>query len=62
MRICELSHVMHTQHQFRISTCAEGSWRAYLLARPMLYDLDPRGPDAKVRFKPKGFAARLEGS
>lgn len=41
-----------------ISTFPEKSWRAYLLGRPALYDLDPRGPDAKVRFKPAGFAAK----
>jgi hypothetical protein len=58
MRIAALSSVMRTQHQFQIGTCAEGNWRAYLLARPMLYELDPRGPDAKVRFKPAGFVAR----
>ena len=57
MRIAELSSVMCTQHQFQIGTCAEGTWRAYLLARPMLYNLDPRGPDAKVRFKSAGSAA-----
>jgi hypothetical protein len=58
MRIAALSSVMRTQHQFQIGTCGEGNWRAYLLARPLLYELDPRGPDAKVRFKPAGFVAR----
>ena len=62
MRIDELSGFMHSHHNVRISTYQEGSWRAYFLARPTLYDLDPRGPDAKVRFKPEGFAPRLEGS
>ena len=56
MRIVDPSVIMHTQHGIQISTYRERSWRAYLLARSMLYALDPRGPDAKVRFKPKGFA------
>ncbi|MCV2865605.1 NYN domain-containing protein [Albidovulum sediminicola] len=34
----------------------ERTWRAYLAARPSLYELDPRGPEAKVRFLPAGFA------
>lgn len=35
----------------------EEKWRAYLQARPCLFDLDPKGPDAMVRFRPEGFAA-----
>ncbi|WP_112312964.1 NYN domain-containing protein [Pseudogemmobacter bohemicus] len=57
MRIAELAPRMHSQHGVRISTLAERTWRAYLVARPMLYSLDPRGPDAMVRFRPDGFAA-----
>lgn len=57
MRIAELSPKMHSRHDVRISSYPERSWRAYLAARPTLYDLDPRGPEAKVRFRPEGFAA-----
>ncbi|MCB1336637.1 MAG: NYN domain-containing protein [Maritimibacter sp.] len=39
----------------RISSFPEKTWRKYLEARPSLYDLDPRGPDAHVRFRPEGF-------
>jgi uncharacterized protein (TIGR00288 family) len=56
MRMAELGPKMHSQHGVRISTQPERSWRAYLAARPALYDLDPRGPDAMVRFRPEGFA------
>lgn len=56
MRIADLAPKMHVAHGIRISTLPEKTWRSYLLARPGLFDLDPRGPDAKVRFRPGGFA------
>ncbi|MCA0271146.1 MAG: NYN domain-containing protein [Proteobacteria bacterium] len=49
---------MHTKHGVRISSYPEKTWWAYFHRRPALYDLDPRGPEAKVRFKPSGFAAK----
>jgi hypothetical protein len=55
MRIAQLSAQMHKQHGIQISTQPERNWRAYLFARPSLYDLDPRGPEAMVRFRPAGF-------
>lgn len=56
MRITELAPKMHVQHGIRISTFPEKTWRSYLQARPALFDLDPRGPEAMVRFRPEGFA------
>ncbi|WP_247651374.1 NYN domain-containing protein [Roseovarius autotrophicus] len=56
MRITDLAPKMHVQHGVRISTFPEKTWRSYLQARPGLFDLDPRGPEAKVRFRPEGFA------
>lgn len=56
MKIAELAPQMHKKHGTRISTQPEGNWRSYLLARPTLYDVDPRGPEARVRFRPEGFA------
>jgi hypothetical protein len=56
MRIADLAPRMHTEHGVKISTFPERTWRAYFAARDALYDLDPRGPEAKVRFKPQGFA------
>ncbi|HQU70153.1 MAG TPA: NYN domain-containing protein [Albidovulum sp.] len=53
-----LGPLMHARYGIRISTHPEKTWRAYLLGRPSLFDLDPRGPDAMVRFKPSGFAAQ----
>ncbi|WP_324751438.1 NYN domain-containing protein [Roseovarius sp. Pro17] len=55
MYIAELAPKMHNQHGVRISAYPERSWRAYLIARPSLYELDPRGPEAMVRFRPEGF-------
>jgi len=57
MPIVALNHRMRAEHGTRISSHRERTWRAYLAARGQLYDLDPRGPEAKVRFKPLGFAA-----
>lgn len=56
MRIADLAPKMHVAHGIRINILPEKTWRSYLLARPGLFDLDPRGPDAKVRFRPGGFA------
>lgn len=55
MRISELAPKMHSSHGVKISSHVERTWRAYLTKRPGLYQLDPRGPEAKVRFLPEGF-------
>lgn len=57
MLLTELSPQMHQKHGIKISTYKEKTWRAYFLARPHLYDLDPRGQQSRVRFRPEGFAA-----
>lgn len=56
MRIADLGLQMHRQHGVRSCTLSGGSWRAYLDARLSLFDVDPRGPAALVRFRPEGFA------
>lgn len=57
MRLVDLAPKIHSRFGIRISTLPERTWRAYLGARPTLYALDPRGPDAHVRYRPEGFAA-----
>jgi hypothetical protein len=57
MAIMVLGQMMHARHGTRITSHGVQTWRAYLTARPDLYDLDPRGPEAKVRFRPAGFAS-----
>lgn len=49
---------MHSRHGVMISSYPDKTWRAYFQGRPALYDLDPKGPEAKVRFKPTGFAGK----
>lgn len=56
MRIAALAPKMHVAHGLKISTLPEKNWRNYLTARPALYDVDPRGPEAMVRFRAEGFA------
>lgn len=51
MRIAALGPLMHARHGTRISSFPERSWRAYLAARPEIYTLDPRGPEARVRLR-----------
>lgn len=57
MKLTALSLEMAKTHNTRISTYPERTWRAYFAARPSLFALDPRGPEAMVRFLPKGFTA-----
>ena len=57
MRIAELAPKMHSKFGTRISTYPERTWRGYLNARRKLYELDPKGPNAKVRFLQNGFDA-----
>jgi hypothetical protein len=57
MRITDLNARMRVEHGVLISTHKERNWRTYLTARPNLYDVDARGPDAKVRFRPGGFSS-----
>lgn len=54
--IHQLGPTMHSLHKVRISSYPERTWRAYLSRRPALYALDPKGPDARVRFRAAGFA------
>jgi hypothetical protein len=50
-----LNGLMETNHKDRIKN-VDGKWRTYLGCRPDLYDLDPKGPEARVRIRPAGFA------
>ncbi len=53
-----LNALMHKLYQTKIGTYPEGNWRAYLSARPTLYDLDLSGPQPKVRVRPEGFSEK----
>lgn len=56
MALSTLNQIMLKDFGTKIGTQPGGDWRSYLSARPTLYDLDPRGPEAKVRFRPQGFS------
>lgn len=47
--IADLSTLMRQKHKTKITTTTEGNWRAYLRARPALFNCDKRGPGARVR-------------
>lgn len=49
--LAALGALMHQRHGVRISALPEKTWRTYLLARPKLYDLDPRGTEARLRLR-----------
>lgn len=56
IRLVELNtRIRAVKEGFKASDLDGGTWRAYLATRPDLFDVDPRGPDAHVRFKPTGF-------
>jgi NYN domain-containing protein len=52
MLLKDLGVLMHSKHGIRISTYPEKTWRGYLKSRLKFFDLDPPGPDARVRFRP----------
>lgn len=41
---------MGTLHQVKVASLGVAGWRVYLQARPALYSLDPKGPQACVRW------------
>ncbi len=59
MPIAELGQKMRATHNVLISGLPEKNWRAYLSRRGTLYDLDPKGPKAKVRFKAEAFRGQV---
>jgi hypothetical protein len=49
--ITALSVQMRCKHGFLIGQHDKKNWRGYLSACPAIYDLDPKGPSARVRLK-----------
>ena len=58
MPIAVLGQKMRVKHNVLISHLPDKNWRAYLSNRDGLYDLDPAGPNAKVRFRAEAFARK----
>ncbi len=57
MRLAGLNAEIRARSDVKISTYQEGNWRSYFTNRPHLYAIDPKGPDAFVRFLPGGFSS-----
>ncbi|WP_297778874.1 NYN domain-containing protein [uncultured Roseovarius sp.] len=55
LEVTMLSARMFKDHGVKISKRSEKNWRGYLAKRPDLYTLDPKGPNAKVRYRPEAF-------
>ncbi|THH34766.1 NYN domain-containing protein [Aliishimia ponticola] len=55
LELQKMAQKMQRQHGIKLSDLTVRTWRSYLSARPTLYELDPPGPGAKVRFKQNGF-------
>ena len=45
-----------------IATLPERNWRTYLSARPDLFELDPKGPQARVRYRAAGFGGDVSAA
>lgn len=56
MKLTELAPRMNQLHGVRISAEKEKTWRAFFLARPHLFEIDPRGTECHVRYRPQGFS------
>lgn len=55
IRLTELNIAMRKDSNTQISQFPEKTWRGYLAKRKTLYELDPKGADAVVRYIPNGF-------
>ena len=54
--LTELCSKMRTQYGIQTNSFPEKNWRAYLVARPSLFDLDPSGQKAMVRIRNESVA------
>jgi hypothetical protein len=57
MPISLLGGKIHQTLRVKVKTTMHASWRAYFASKPQLYALDPKGPNAQVRYLPAGFHA-----
>jgi NYN domain len=57
--IVRLGSLMHSLHKIIVDDLSHKTWRSYLIARPDLFDCDPRGPDACVRLRAARTGARV---
>jgi hypothetical protein len=57
LEVVALNHLMRRQHRVAIGHYPEKTWRGYLQARPQHFDLDPKGPHARVRLRKAALIA-----
>lgn len=55
MRLADMAPIVSRLTGTKISQRPERTWRNYLAQRNTLFAMDPRGPEAKVRYLPDGF-------
>jgi len=60
MKITDVNIRMKSKFGFLIGAVEEKTWRAYFSKRPDLYSLDPKGPDAKVRYRKPALSAAFQ--
>lgn len=58
--LATLNRVLLKEHRVAIGSYPEKTWRGYLQARANLFDVDPKGPNAKVRLRRVGPALAAE--
>ena len=56
MPLKALANCMKEIHGMTTASLPSKTWRDYITSKPNLYDIDPKGNDACVRYKPAGFA------
>lgn len=55
MPLVDLGNKMRNVHKIATKGLPNSTWRAYLVSKPNLYDLDPKGKSACVRLRPAGI-------
>lgn len=53
--LTELSPLMKSRHDVRISATSYRTWRQFFASRPQQFDIDAKSQTARVRFKREGF-------
>jgi hypothetical protein len=62
MKITDVNIRMKSDFGILIGAREEKNWRTYFSKRPDLYSLDPKGPDAKVRYRKPAISAASQSA
>jgi uncharacterized LabA/DUF88 family protein len=55
LEVVKVGVLMNRKHGTHIKNHPDKTWRKYFTKPPELFEIDPAGPGAKVRFLPSGF-------